>query len=125
MSKDLQILQLTADGKSQRMIAKMLSVSRNTISSVQAASARSGKTLPELLQMDEQQLVKVLFPEKELIPVQVKPDFEWIHKSYSKTMSHFIPCGKNIVISAERPSDLHTCILSSASCIQTMSINTD
>ena len=37
MSKDLQILQLTADGKSQRMIAKMLSVSRNTISSVQAA----------------------------------------------------------------------------------------
>ena len=29
MSKDLQILQLTADGKSQRMIAKMLSVSRN------------------------------------------------------------------------------------------------
>lgn len=76
MSKDLQILQLTADGKSQRMIAKMLSVSRNTISSVQAASVRSGKTLPELLQMDEQQLVKVLFPEKELIPVQVKPDFE-------------------------------------------------
>ena len=84
MSKDLQILQLTADGKSQRMIAKMLSVSRNTISSVQAASARSGKTLPELLQMDEQQLVKVLFPEKELIPVQVKPDFEWIHKELLK-----------------------------------------
>lgn len=56
MSKDLQILQLTADGKSQRMIAKMLSVSRNTISSVQAASVRSGKTLPALLQMDEQQL---------------------------------------------------------------------
>lgn len=126
MSKDLQILQLTADGKSQRMIAKMLSVSRNTISSVQAASVRSGKTLPELLQMDEQQLVKVLFPEKELIPVQVKPDFEWIHKELLKgPMSHFIPCGKNIVISAERPSDLHTCILSSASCIQTMSINTD
>lgn len=84
MSKDLQILQLTADGKSQRMIAKMLSVSRNTISSVQAASVRSGKTLPELLQMDEQQLVKVLFPEKELIPVQVKPDFEWIHKELLK-----------------------------------------
>ena len=35
MSKDLQILQLTADGKSQRMIAKMLSVSRNRIFKVQ------------------------------------------------------------------------------------------
>lgn len=76
MSKELQILQLTADGKSQRMIAKMLRVSRNTISSVQTAATRSGKAMPELLWMEEPQLIKVLFPEKELIPVQVKPDFE-------------------------------------------------
>ena len=52
MSKELQILQLTADGKSQRMIAKMLRVSRNTISAVQTAAIRSGKAMPELLQMD-------------------------------------------------------------------------
>ena len=84
MSKELKILQLEAEGKSQRMIAKMLHVSRNTISSVIAAAIRSGKTRPELLQMDEQQLVKVLFPEKELIPVQVKPDFDWIHKELLK-----------------------------------------
>lgn len=84
MSKEKQILQYTADGKSQRMIAKMLKVSRNTISSVQAAATRSGKTLPELLQMEEPQLVKLLFPEKELIPVQVKPDFEWVHKELLK-----------------------------------------
>ena len=84
MSKELQILQLTADGKSQRMIAKMLRVSRNTISSVQTAATRSGKAMSELLRMEEPQLIKVLFPEKELIPVQVKPDFEWIHKELLK-----------------------------------------
>lgn len=84
MSKEKQILQFTAEGKSQRMIAKMLKVSRNTISSVQAAVTRSGKTLPELLQLEEPQIVKVLFPEKELIPVQVRPDFEWIHKELLK-----------------------------------------
>ena len=84
MSKELQILQLTADGKSQRMIAKMLRVSRNTISSVQTAAIRSDKAMPELLRMEEPQLIKVLFPEKELIPVQVKPDFEWIHKELLK-----------------------------------------
>lgn len=125
MSKDLQILQLTADGKSQRMIAKMLSVSKNTISSVQAASARSGKTLPELLQMDEQQLVKVLFPEKELIPVQVKPDFEWIHKELLKVDVTLHSLREEYCYQCREASDLHTCILSSASCIQTMSINTD
>ena len=67
MSKEKQILQYTADGKSQRMIAKMLKVSRNTISSVQAAATRSSKTLPELLQMEEPQLVKLLFPENQHI----------------------------------------------------------
>ena len=115
MSKELQILQLTADGKSQRMIAKMLRVSRNTLSSVQTAATRS----------EEPQLIKVLFPEKELIPVQVKPDFEWIHKEFSRMISLFNLCGKNTVISAERQRSLHTCTLSSASCIQTMSISTD
>lgn len=125
MSKELQILQLSADGKSQRMIAKMLRVSRNTISSVQTAATRSGKAMSELLRMEEPQLIKVLFPEKELIPVQVKPDFEWIHKELLRMISLFNLCGKNTVISAERQRSLHTCTLSSASCIQTMSISTD
>ena len=84
MSKEKQILQHIADGKSQRAIAKMLKVSRNTVSSVVAASIRSGKTLPELLQMEEPEVVRLLFPEKELIPVQVVPDYEWVHKELLK-----------------------------------------
>ena len=80
MSKEKQILQYIADGKSQRAIAKILKVSRNTVSSVVAASIRSGKTLPELLQMEEPEVVNLLFPEKELIPIQVVPDYEWVHK---------------------------------------------
>lgn len=53
MSKEKKILQYIADGKSQRAIAKILKVSRNTVSSVVAASIRSGKPLPEFLQMEE------------------------------------------------------------------------
>ena len=44
MSKTNQILQLLADGNSQRRIAAALSVSRNTVSSVLAAVKRSSKT---------------------------------------------------------------------------------
>lgn len=84
MSKEKQTLQYIADGKSQRAIAKMLKVSRNTVSSVAAASMRSGKSLPELLQIEESEIVKLLFPEKELIPVQGIPDFEWVHKELLK-----------------------------------------
>lgn len=36
MSKEKKILQCIADGKSQRAIAKILKVSRNTVSSVVA-----------------------------------------------------------------------------------------
>ena len=64
MSKTNQILQLLADGNSQRRIAAALSVSRNTVSSVLAAVKRSGKTYPELLAMDEISLTGILFPEK-------------------------------------------------------------
>lgn len=62
MSKEKQILQCTADGKSQRATAKILEVSRTNMSSVVAASMRSGKSLSELLQMDEPEIVKLLFP---------------------------------------------------------------
>ncbi len=84
MSKTNQILQLLADGNSQRRIAAALSVSRNTVSSVLAAVRRSGKTYPELLAMDEISLTSILFPEKAAEPVQVKPDFEQMHKDLLK-----------------------------------------
>lgn len=84
MSKERQILQLHAEGRSGRWIAKSLSVSRNTVSSVVSAAARTGLACPVLLQMSDQDLVKALFPEKAAIPLQVVPDFEQIHKEMLK-----------------------------------------
>lgn len=84
MSKTKQILQLLADGNSQRRIATTLAVSRNTVASVVAAAKRSGKTYPDLLQLEEDRLEQTLFPEKAAEPVQVKPDFEQIHKDLLK-----------------------------------------
>ena len=84
MSKTKQILQLLADGNSQRRVATTLAVSRNTVSSVLTAAKRSGKSFPELLSLDETVLYQTLFPEKMAEPVQVKPDYEQIHKDLLK-----------------------------------------
>ena len=80
MSKEHQILHHLSEGKSQRMISGTLGVSRNTVASVLTAAKRSGKSYPELLQMDEQTLFRTLFPEKVSAPVWVTPDYEKIHK---------------------------------------------
>lgn len=80
MSKEQQILHHLAEGKSQRMIAGTLGVSRNTVASVLAAVKRSGRSFPELLQLEEKELLQTLFPEKALEPVWVRPDYEKIHR---------------------------------------------
>ena len=80
MSKEQQILHHLSEGKSQRMIAGTLRVSRNSVASVLAAAKRSGKNFPELLQMDEKTLIQTLFPEKATELVWVMPDYEKIHK---------------------------------------------
>lgn len=84
MSKTKQILQFLADGYSQRRIATTLAVSRNTVASVLSAVKRSGKSYPELLSLSEETLYQILFPEKAAEPVQVKPDYEQIHKELLK-----------------------------------------
>lgn len=80
MSKEKQILQLYAEKHSQRSIASILGVSRNTVANVIAGLKRTGKTVPELCAVDDLKLVELLFPEKAYEPVQVMPDFEKIHK---------------------------------------------
>ena len=80
MSKEKQILQLYAENHSQRSIALILDVCRNTVPSVIAGLKRTGKTVPELCTLEEIKLSEVLFPEKAYEPVQVIPDFEKIHK---------------------------------------------
>ncbi len=80
MSKEKQILKLLSDGDSQRRIANILSVSRNTVASVLTAAKRSGLNFQELLQLDEKALFQTLFPEKAALPILVPPDYEKIHK---------------------------------------------
>ena len=80
MSREHQILHHLSEGKSQRMIAGTLGVSRNTVASVYTAAMRSGRSYPELLQLDETALFQTLFPEKAAEPVLVPPDYEKIHK---------------------------------------------
>ena len=78
MSKE--ILQLLSNGDSGRKIANTLGVSRNTVASVLTAAKRTGKSYPELLNLDQQALFQTLFPEKAAEPVLVSPDYEMIHK---------------------------------------------
>lgn len=80
MSKEHQILHHLSEGKSQRMIAGTLGVSRNTVASVSTAVKRSGKSFPELLRLSDQALYQTLFPEKAAEPMLVTPDYAKIHK---------------------------------------------
>lgn len=84
MSKEKQILQLYADGTSQRQIATRLSVSRNRISDIVSAAKRTGEPYPELLKLSEVELYRKLFPEKAAEPVQTMPDFAKIHRELLK-----------------------------------------
>lgn len=80
MSKEKQILLLHASGFSQRNIAAMLKVSRNTTSAVIAAATRARLQAHQISALEEKDLVLLLFPEKASEPVQVIPNFERIHK---------------------------------------------
>lgn len=80
MSKEKQILQLLRDGQSQRRIASMLGVSRNTVAKV-ANAAQLNPVPPEKLDgLEERELHHLLFPEEALIPILKLPDFAYIHK---------------------------------------------
>ena len=85
MSKEYQILQLRSQGHSQRKIADMLKVSRNTVAKVFKALETNPVTETELSAMNHQELHLKLFPEDEFIPVLVTPDHEYIHKELLKS----------------------------------------
>lgn len=84
MSKEKQILQLLRDGHSQRRIADMLSVSRNTVAKTAKAAMVHPVAAETIDDMDEQELHRILFPESAHIPVLVMPDFAYIHKELLK-----------------------------------------
>jgi transposase len=73
-------MHLYADHYSQRRIADTVHVSRNTVSSVIAAAVRENLSAADAEKFDEAVLYQRLFPEKAMIPVQLEPEYDRIHK---------------------------------------------
>ena len=84
MSKDKAILALVFENLSQHQIAKKLKVSRNTVSAVKKAAEEISLTANLLEEMDEQEVHKLLFPDKEEVILYVQPDLEYIHQETKK-----------------------------------------
>ena len=84
MQEIKRILERRFKGESQRSIASSLHLSRNTGSKVFKAADQTWLSWVQFQTMDEVSLEKLLFPEKEYIPVQKLPDFEYVHKELLK-----------------------------------------
>lgn len=85
MSKEKQILLLRAQGFSQRKIADMVKVSRNTVARVFKAAAEipiSGDMLDDL---NDVEIKQRLFPVHSQIPELVMPDYDFVHKELLKS----------------------------------------
>ena len=79
MSKDNEIQTLVFKGLSNSKIANQLRVSRNTVAKIKAQADSNGLTTTLLETMDEQQVHKLLFPDKVDAILYVQPDLEYIH----------------------------------------------
>ena len=79
-----EILRLSALGLSRRTIAGSLSRSRDTVSDVLARAAKLGLQWPLPLELTDEELKKMLFPEKKEITSVRIPDCEYIYKELAK-----------------------------------------
>jgi transposase len=79
-----EILRLSALGLSQRTVAGSLSRSRDTVSAVLARAAKLELQWPLPLELTDEELKKMLFPEKEKAASVKIPDCEYIHRELVK-----------------------------------------
>lgn len=85
MDDNKRILKLHFEGISQRKIAETVKVSRkNTVSPVIKAATAMNLTLEQIVDLSEDELTTLLFPEKKFIPEYVQPDYEYYHKELMK-----------------------------------------
>lgn len=84
MSKEKQILQMLQGGYSQRHIAAILHVSRNTVARTAKAASEQKLEKAVLESMEESEVHRMLFPEEALLPTLAAPDFSYIHKELLK-----------------------------------------
>src|SRR5574344_40832 len=85
MSNEKEILNHFFKGDSQRTIAAVLHVSRNTVAKVVQACHEHPIEAHELDRLDHETLVHHLFPDTQALPIQVKPDYELNHKELLKS----------------------------------------
>ena len=85
MSDNKTILKLHFEGYSQRQIAEAVKVSRkNTISPLIQAAVTKRLTLEKIIDLSEDEINVLLFPEKKYLPEYVQPDYEYCHKELLK-----------------------------------------
>lgn len=85
MSKEKQILLLRSQGFSQRKIADMLYVSRNTVAKVFKAATVAQLPPGKLETLNEEEICQRLFPRDAHHPELVKPDYDYVHKELLKS----------------------------------------
>ena len=85
MSKEKEVLHRFFKGESQRSIAAVLRVSRNTVAKVVKACHEHPLDAAALDGMDLAALHHHLFPAEADLPGQVQPDYEFIHKELLKS----------------------------------------
>ena len=121
MSKEKQILQLLQDGYSQRRIAGMLRVSRNTVARVVKATSEHPVSKDTLDSMGENEIHRMLFPEEALLPTLVTPDFVYIHKELLKSGVTLKLLWQEYVDTCGMPASRPMATPSTVNCIRIMS----
>lgn len=84
MTKYREILKLNHQQISGRSIASILGCSRNTVSKTLEASEKQGLTWPLPLDISDEELEQMLFPERSIDPTRMLPDYETIHRELAK-----------------------------------------
>lgn len=79
-----QILKMYFEGYSQRQISDRLKRSRNTDAEVVKSTMKNQLSLENIVDLSEDELNSLLFPEKKYLPEYVQPDYEYCHKELLK-----------------------------------------
>lgn len=79
-----KILELRAQNKSQRFIAKALSISRNTVREVSRLADEKCIYWNQVREMDEMTVQNLIYGDNPLNLVYVQPDFDYVHKELLK-----------------------------------------
>lgn len=97
------ILELLGRNLSAREVAKTLSVSRNTVSEIQALFNDSGKSWDEISDWDDEKLYELFYPDKFKYKPRYAPvDYAYVQKELMKTELRDNCFGRNTAINAKK-----------------------